>query len=150
MDRNGVDSYNKTVQLPSQDEMFKEIEMAKLEAIEYAESLGVFSNNSEDDYVCQITKQKNNSAQANDVPLGGEKLAEDITDQDLLKLFSEINLSECTEKIDPHQINETSQYVKVRNKKGKLYCVKKHTLCWILGKSTSRLSSDRLMRVMSK
>lgn len=150
IDRNGVDSYNKTVQLPSQDEIFNEIEMAKLEAIEYAESLGVYSENSENTFFCQITKKRSNAAGANDVPINENISSEDNVDQDILKLFSEISLNECKEKVDPEKINQKSQYVKVRNSKGELFCVKKHTLCWILSKSTSKLSSDRLIRVMSK
>lgn len=149
VDRNAVNWYSKSVKLPSQDEIFTEIEMAKLEAIEYAEGLGVVSNNS-DDCICRIIKRKSKSVKTNIGRVDENNSTENNTDQDLLKLFSEIKLSECNEKIEIDKANESSIYVKVRNQKGELYCVKKHTLCWLLSKSTSKLSSDRLVRVMSK
>lgn len=70
--------------------------------------------------------------------------------ENILQLFGDMNFKEFSKKIDPNTITETSPYVKVQNKKGEIICVEKHTLCWYLTKSTSKLSSERLLRVMAK
>lgn len=59
-------------------------------------------------------------------------------------------LKEYSEKIDCHEIDEKSQYVKVKDSKGNILCLKKHDMNFVLSKTTSKLSSDRLRRVMSR
>lgn len=48
IDRNGENQYLNSMPLPSRDEIFSEIELAKMEAIEYAESLGLSVKSSGD------------------------------------------------------------------------------------------------------
>lgn len=160
IDRNGQNQYQNVTQLPSQNEIIEEIELAKMEAIEFAESMGV-SLETPNEYVCKIKNTELNHCDTdiealqeclNNIVINEDNSStatttENNIDEDILQLFSDINLREYSEKINIDNIDENSIYIKVRNNEGKLFCVKKNTLCWILDKSTSKLSSDRLVRV---
>lgn len=155
MDRNGVDQTQVRAQLPSQEEIIKEIELAKLEAIEYTESLGMRVERARS-YSCVIPKQKcssNEQSQPNKEKKTNAEISETepvTQDDDVLHLFSEMNFTAYAAKIDPSTIDVSSPYVKVKNQNGKMLCVQKHILCWLLSKSTTKLSSDRIIRVMTK
>lgn len=148
VDRNEINQYGKIVELPSQQEIIAEIELAKLEAIEYAQTLGMSLKNPMD-YACKFSKQRNTTANNVEDCIIPEKEIES-QNEDVLQLFKEANLKSHSTKIDPTSITETSPYVKIQNKDGEILCDKKHTLCWFLGKSTIKLSSDRLLRVRAK
>lgn len=144
IDRNGENQYFNSEPLPSLDEIFNEIELAKMEAIECAESLGVSLKNF--DYVCKIglTKPKKVVKKRN---ISVSRQNNDF-DADVLQLFPNINLRQYSDKIKANDIDEKSIYVKVKSIDGNLYCVKKNTLCWLLDKTTTKLSSDRLVKFM--
>lgn len=155
LDRNGVDQTKVRAQLPSQQEIIKEIDMAKLDAIEYAESLGMRVKQPKN-HSCVIPKMKCSLVEQSH-PDQEKKTNAEISetepatqDEDVLQLFSEMNFTQYAEKINPSTIDESSPYVKVKNRNGKLICIQKHTLCWLLSKSTTKLSSDRSIRVMTK
>lgn len=152
VDRNGQDRYNFTWQLPTENEIIKEIELAKIEAIEYAESVGIPVKPT-DSYICKFPILKKKTCPEEAVNREDDTLSEPSTgddmDKELLQLFSDINLREYSHKKVSGKIDQKSQFVKVRNKKGEVFYVKKHTLCWLFGKSTSKLSSDRVLRVMA-
>lgn len=62
-------------------------------------------------------------------------------------MFKNSNLKQYSErKVDQSKINENSLIVKVKNEKGNEFFLKKYILCWLLSKSTSKLSSDRIIR----
>lgn len=151
IDRNGIDQSESPIELPSRQDIINEIELAKIEAIEYAESLGMTLKNS-DSLTCRFPKPK----------VKGQKVVErennDLLDEsstaennDVLKLFENVDLKPLAcKKVDTSQIKETDQYVKVRNMDGQILPVKKHTLCWFLQKPETKLSNDRLTRVNTK
>lgn len=145
VNRNGLNPSENFVPLPSQQEIIQEIEMAKLEAIEYAETLGMCVEKS-DEYVCVFEKPVVKEVQQNEQC----NIESVVQSEHVLQLFSEINFKQYAKKIDASTINEESPYVKVQNKNGEILCIEKHTLCWLLGKSTTKLSSDRLIRVMTR
>lgn len=145
VDRNGINQYEKMVQLPSQEEIIKEIELAKLEATEYAVTIGMDVQNI--DYQCKFQKKKIQPAVVNiDISITENV----VQNKHVLQIFSDANLRQYAIKIDPKEIDEASPYVKVQNKNGEIFCIEKHKLCWFLGKTTGKLSSDRLLRVMAK
>jgi hypothetical protein len=69
---------------------------------------------------------------------------------DQLRLFPDINLKEYEKKINPETLTERSLYIKIRNVLNEIYYVSKHTIVWLMSKTQSKLSSDRLRRVMAK
>lgn len=145
VDRNGIKQHENLVQLPNQQELVDEIELAKLEAIEYAETLGM-SLKKPNGYACKFsynTKPEKPNSDISEMENAGEN-------KDVLQLFTEVNLKQYSVKKNSENISETSPFVKVKNKNGEILCIKKHTLCWFLGNTTSKLSSDRLIRVMAK
>lgn len=139
---------NREDKLPSKDLILKQIEMAKLEAIEYAESLGVKVDVSKD-LVSDVKFTEATETEQHDDETETDTF-ESSEDLDVLKLFSDLTLKEYSEKLDPHKIDEKSMYVKVKDNKGNILCLKKHDMSFVLSKTTSKLSSDRLRRVMSK
>lgn len=158
VNRNGINLSDTLIKLPSQEEIIREIELAKIEAIEYAETLGIHLK-TPNQYACVFPKPQ---ARKRSVV---EKVQTDVESNlsrhipetinrvecdTVLQLFSDMNLKPFAKKVDSSSIDETSRYVKVRNNNGEILSVEKHTLCWLLGKSTSKLSSDRLIRVMAK
>lgn len=148
VDRNGINQYGNVVKLPNQEEIINEIELAKLEAMEYAKTVGMDVENI--DYKCNFPKKRNPPTEETETNIDSTVTENNVQDEDLLKLFSDANLKQYAEKIDPEKVDETNPYVKVRNKNGEILCIKKHKLCWFLGTTTRKLSSDRLIRVMAK
>lgn len=154
VNRNGIDQSKKPVQLPSAQEIIEEIELAKIEAIEYAETLGMHLKNSDDsDLPCVIPKPKYCTI-AREVPRNTIDNSPETIDgaqyEHKFHFLNNMNLKLFAVKTDPNEIDENSKYVKVQNNNGEMLCIAKNTLCWLLGKSTSKLSSDRLVRVMAK
>lgn len=161
VDRNGINQSENIVELPSHQEIIREIELAKLEAIEYAETLGMCLK-STNDYACKFQAVKYKVTPINTVDEKAQQDAHGFTttdnsesegaegNDDILQLFPDMNFNAISKKIDPNTVTETGPYVKIKNKKGEIVCVEKHTLCWYLSKSTTKLSSDRLIRVMTK
>lgn len=145
IDRNGRNRIGDSVKLPSREEIISEIELAKLEAIEYTESLNVYLNDPKN-YACTFPKKKQrvvNIENYNNLESANEN-------GDVLHLFTEVNFKPFSMKINPEDIDETSKYVKVRNYNGEILYIEKHVLCWFLSSTTSKMSSDRLIRVAAK
>lgn len=148
IDRNGQNQSNKRTVLPDKEAIFNEIHLAMLEAIEYAESLGV-SISKPNELACSVPI----SEFSDDIVENTEAvlLLNDHIDPDILQSFSEINLNDYSnKKINIDEITEKSVFVKVKNNKQEIFCVHKRLLCYLLSKSTTKLSSDRLRRVMAK
>lgn len=142
IDRNGCMPNERKGSLPSLDEIFAEIELAKIEALEYAESLGVrlTGNNN---LACQFKTTEDKAGPFD--PPNPPEIPE--TEKDRLKFYPEINLANYEQKVDPDSIKEEDEHVKVFTL-NKTFSITKHTLIWLLSKTTTKLSSDRLLRVM--
>lgn len=149
-DRNGEFQYLNATPLPSRDEIFNEIEFAKMEAIECAASLGVSIKNPSS-YTCRTlfsARSKKSAIINNDIDISSGTKSN--CDPDVLQFFKEINLRQYSDKIKADNIDEKSIYVKVKNIHGDVYFAKKNTLCWLLDKTTTKLSSDRLNKFMNR
>lgn len=146
VDRNGVNQYEKCIKLPCQEEIIKEIELAKLEAMEYAKTIGMAVENI--NYKCKLPKEK--KKKETNVDISKTENTVTVQNKDVLQMFKDVNLKQYAVKIDPETIDESSPYVKIQNKNGEIICIEKHKLCWFLGQTKGKLSSDRLLRVMAK
>lgn len=147
VDRNGHDVEERIgMQLPTLPEIIEAIELAKLEAQDYAASLGVEVMG---ELACEIKLRQFNEIA---IPNSSRITANADTDEnaDMLEMFSDINLSAYNQKIRLEDYDENGPYIKVQNTKNQVFYVKKPVLIWLLSKSTSKLSSDRLQRVMRK
>lgn len=144
--------------LPDRKEIIEAIEIAKGEAIHYANKLGVFALGVNADLCCDI---KPNSGKENIVtgqlsPLSqlnraGQSNAYmdplNSVDKEVLRLYHNLQLKNYAEEVDISTVAENSQYVIVRDEDSLRKCVKKHSLCWLMSISLPKLSSDRLLRV---
>lgn len=76
----------------------------------------------------------------------------DISEEnsEMLQMYPDINLAPFTQKVNITNLNEHSFYIKIKNRLGQIFLITKHTLVWLLSKGTSKLSSDRMARVMAK
>lgn len=155
VDRNGKQVESCSI-LPGTQEIISEIELARMEAIEYAQSLGIVLSTFED-LNCDVsnlskgtgTNQRNNldesEQQANTCGVDDE-----TNDPDIMPTFEDVRLNKYNlKKVNPAEIDANRIFVKVKNRQGEISCIFKQTLCWLLSTSTSKLSSDRLLRVMS-
>lgn len=72
----------------------------------------------------------------------------------MLRMFPHINLKGLKEyqieKFEKNQITENCPYVKIENISGDIFYIAKKKLVWLLSNTTTKLSSDRLIRVMAK
>jgi hypothetical protein len=148
IDRNG-ENIAVAHPLPSMGEISREVELARLEAIEYAESLGVVLKTAED-LQCKIPLNEKNCKKGNNeremTPFQNNE-----RDKDIVETFKNTNLKQYSEKnVNVDKLCETSSIVKIKNLNGEEFFIKKYILCWLLSKTTSKLSSDRLSRVMGK
>lgn len=148
IDRNGQRIQNCTL-LPDKDQMCNEIEMARLEAIEYAESLGV-GLKSFDNICCNI-ELKSKTIISEETMSENSAPQEETRDPDIVVMFKNSDLKQYNEReVDQSKVNDSSLIVKVKNENGAEFFLKKYILCWLLSKTTSKLSSDRIIRVMGK
>lgn len=148
LDRNGRDMSSAEQKLPSLIEIFEVIQLAKLEALECAEFLGVEAAG---ELACEIgfNPMSIRNSVGVDRTINHQGPIRENED-DILQMFRNINLIQYSKKISLDMFGEDSLYVKVRNDQNEIFYVTKHTLVWLLTKSTSKLSSDRLIRVMAR
>lgn len=163
-DRNGNHYKDHAIILPSVEEIWKEIEYAKLEAEEYAKSLGITVPNELKCFIKNInppsdytaTEPTSEGSETEIVNINTDlrrlNINSETDDLDMLKLYPDINLTEYEnkKKLNAELITENSPFVKVRNAQGREFYVSKHTLVWLLSKTTTKLSSDRVRRVMTR
>lgn len=134
--------------LPTLHQILETIESAKQDAVIYAASLGV---KVQGDLICtsKIKLMKINKLSVPHLLGSGHRIL--IRDcDDMLTLFKDVNLREYAIKLSPEGYNNCGLYVRVQNGKGQVFFVTKHTLVWLLSKTTTKLSSDRLIRVMTR
>lgn len=156
-DRNGVLPKKNWNKLPNKTEIIHEVEMAKLEAKEIAKSLGITLKHPYD-FSCKIqttpfdTLNEFEPCGSNEPEINTNVQTNDNgVNKNIMRNFSDIDLKEYSNnKIKPEDITESSVYVKVENTNGEVFFVHKNKLCWLLSRTTSKLSSDRLIRVMSR
>lgn len=149
IDHNGRPVSNGTITLPSLPEIFESIELAKLQAEEYAASLGV---NAVGKLACtSVIKpiQNKRASTSASLPTEIDRCTLNSENENMLRQFSSINLREYAVKLKETS-NNCGLLVKVRNDKHQVFFISKHTLIWLLSKTCTKLSSDRLKRVMTR
>lgn len=132
--------------MPSRDEIFKVICAAKLEAQDYAAFLNVSVPSNVE---CQLVFKRMKEASINAATECFGNTTEITEDEELLKLFINMNLSTYSKTLSPEQFDANRTYVKVRSNE-QILCVLKRDLVWVLSKTTPKISSDRLRRVMNR
>lgn len=132
-------------ELPSKEEIIREIEFCQRTAIITAKKFGLISKERETqkDYVCKIQPY---SPKPQRTELTAEPTIKH-TRQFQLKDLKNIQLKDWTGKIKQTVIDKSSLYTEVRCTNGKKILVKKSSLCWLLNPDQNKLSSDRLQRV---
>lgn len=125
-------------ELPSKHEIFGILEECRDEAINIADSFGMYVDH--DDayflYECGIPPLKMKPPKKCKKPIRHEPL-----------IIHSLYLKSFGHKIPIENINEYSPYVVVECSDGKQIVVKKTSLCWLLRKDHTKLSSDRIYRV---
>lgn len=139
----------KNTTLPSNDEIFREIEFCQTLAIRTARKLGLIKSNQRYDlnYACKInpfTSVPETELKPTKSHNSMELKTIQLTTNDL----KNIQLKNYSAKVNPNEIKTTGPYVKIECSGNKQIVVKKTSLCWLLSTECSKLSSDRLMRVM--
>lgn len=133
-------------ELPSNDEIFYEIEQARKEAICYAKSFGLMKESVSLNQITKCTFKPHK-------PINFHRITENIHDDmsheyDLMNYdFSRICLRNYADKFINIEIEETSPYVEIFRTYDERKVVKKTSICWLLRKDTLKLSSDRILRV---
>lgn len=135
-------------ELPTKEQIIKEIEKCKQNVIQSAIKIGLISESKARNYSfdCKIESRApklETSKQDFVVDTNNQKLKSDCS----LNL-STIMLKNFSEKFVNKEINETSPYVEIFRDKKRII-VKKSSLCWLLRKEAQKLSCDRLLRVRS-
>lgn len=149
IDRNNQNCYYVVEKLTHWNEIITQVELAKIQTTEYAVSLEV-SVEAESLISIKNIVQTSKNEETQDQHLLHLSVGHEDEDSDRLKLFPDINLQEYKQKLNPDSIDELSAYIKIRNLLGNIYIISKHTIVWILSNTQSKLSSDRLRRVMGK
>lgn len=154
---------NVPVILPNLNEIIIEIEHAKVEASNYARTLGVVVST---ELICDISWIKKSPDENNGDGVNATQNAQnnaniDYTEtpktsisgpsnenhgNEILRFYKNIQLKKFGEKIDLSSIAENDQHVIVQNDDGRRICIKKHSLCWLMSKCNPKISSDRLYR----
>lgn len=133
------------ISLPTRDEIIRQIESAKAEAIEYGETLNIKIDESYS-FECEL------NCEFNDTESDETELSTNVVncdeDSGKLQLFSDIELQDFSNEVDPNTINKADPFVQIETKKKVISC-KKTSLCWFLSNpnSGSKLSNDRTQRV---
>lgn len=131
--------------LPTKEEIFTTISECQKDAIKYAIKIGLLKKNCPmSSFPCAIptlvsgkNKRKRNRADFDPVQMRKNPF---------LKLNA-VQLKNYDTKFENQNVPETSSYVEVFTNTKKRLIVKKTSLCWLLRKDQSKLSSDRLLRV---
>lgn len=129
--------------LPSESEIYAEIENCQRDAIATARKFGLISKQSKTKiYQCKVNSLKTNIERPQ-ITEANIFEPEDISRLDLRN----IQLKDYTGKFENTTIDETSPYVGIVDDYGERTIVKKTSLCWLLQRDCPKLSSDRLLRV---
>lgn len=130
--------------LPSLDEICAAIEESQNEAFNFAVSIGLIDD-----------KNKNASMRCTINPLNSVKedpwydLQKNDEENKIMPILRYMTLKNFSKKFVDKELPETSSYVAVSTVTKGRVIIKKSSLCWLLRKETSKLSSDRLQRVKS-
>lgn len=109
--------------LPTRDEIIRRIELAKAEAIEYAETLGIKMDESYS-FECELECEFNVTEPEQNPTASSTNTVNFNEDSDKLQLFSDIHLKDFSNEVDINNIRKTDPYES--KQKRRLFVVKKH------------------------
>lgn len=134
-----VKSSESFLELPTQVEIIAKVEICKRKATQFAIKMGLTCKSKAKllDFECpvpqiqpkEMTQDKNKIVSISPI------------------LLKPINLKNFAEKFDGLQIPENSPYVQVVCEGSKEFVIKITSLCWLLRHESTKLSSDRVVRV---
>lgn len=139
-----------SINLPSLDEIFSEIEFCQSLAIKTARKLGLIKSNERNiqNYTCKI----NPSVSETQTKLNRRKSHSGSSQFNSIQLtmndLKNIQLKNYAAKAKPEDVDATGPYVQIKCCGDKQIVVRKTSLCWLLSTESKKLSSDRLLRVM--
>lgn len=132
-------------ELPSREEIIKEIEFCQRAAVLTATKLGLISKSEPNKiYTCKInpfTENKKSKLKTHIKP------TKQYTHTIKLRDLKNIQLIDYTGKIKRQVIDETSPYAEIQCNNNKKIIVKKTSLCWLFNVDSKKISSDRTKRV---
>lgn len=140
--------------LPTRDEIFKEIEFCKQLAIKSASKLNLIKTTREKthEFECGVKpyEMRNQCVELNgteSVPIDDSNIS---SIQFAASDLRNIQLKDYSGKCEPSEVSETGPYIEIICAGEKKIVVKKTSFCWLLGKDSTKLSSDRLLRVRAQ
>lgn len=141
-----VNKSNEKNTLPTNVEIWKEIEQCKRNAIATAFKFGLISNRSEQiSFTCKVPPYDSNASKQK---LNGKKISGNANATSVIPNLKNVQLKNFADEMKQKDIDETSRFVEIIiNSDDKRMVVKKTSLCWLLRSECQRLSSDRLQRV---
>lgn len=137
-----------TFDLPTEAEIIETVEKCKVLAIKDALKIGLIKKQASG-IPCGLPSNKTDT---NTVLKKFASMAihneDSLNEFQLEDLHEDLYAKNLAEKINKKKITETSPYLEIANSKKPLI-VQKTYLCWLLGKESTKLSSDRLQRVQN-
>lgn len=129
--------------LPTESEILQEIEKCSINAMEDAVSLGLLQKNKNQSQIeCAVPPYK--------LPKNKQKLQHMFNDdefiEEIMLCLRSTTLKNFANKFDENGVDISSPFVDIPNEDRRVI-IKKTSLCWLLRKTTPKLSSDRLERV---
>lgn len=142
---NKIDKKHVFFDLPSKEEILREIEFCQKTAIISAKKFGLINSErgTSCNYMCNIKPYKPKQIRTNQAANSPIKYTRHFE----LKDLKNIQLKDWTGKMKQSVIEKSSLYTEVMCSNGKMILVKKSSLCWLLNPDQKKLSSDRLQRV---
>lgn len=142
-------------ELPTLEEIYKQIEASKGVAIKDALNIGLLKKKQASNskiYACKVNSidSKGSIPEKKTMPQHQKPQKTSIAEKSkiLLQLHGTL-LKNYSDKFENKFIDETSPYTEIFRAKGKRLVVKKTSLCWLLRKDWQKISADRLQRVQA-
>lgn len=130
-------------ELPSNEEIFAEVENCQKNAIDTAKQFGLITQRSKKIYTCEINQLQSKKITTNPMLDSKPKVQYQYARLNL----NNIKLKDYSGILKEAAADITSPYVTVQGDNGIQTIVKKTSLVWLLREDCQKLSSDRLVRV---
>lgn len=133
--------------LPTLPQIQSQIEICKKNALQDAVLLGLLTKRQTHNFddSCKVISLQIPHKQNH--PKKADAKSPNIWDYNNLKFLRTIQLKNYAKNFAGEKIEETSSYVELFSDENIRIVVKKSSLCWLLRKDYTRISSDRLVRV---
>lgn len=129
-----------TIILPSETEIFSEIEKCQKDAIATAKTMGLITKNPKKNYTCETPLCKPKKEIVKKCVVGN------CDDSISRPNFQNIQLKNYAGQLKK-EVSEASPYCKIPSDDGQKIIFRKSSLCWLWREECKKLSNDRLQRV---